>query len=445
MKGLTLLKTTVICLSLIGMVSAHAGTSVLWLRLDSESGYVQPGETVGLDLVLFLSELTVNGFQGVFSYNTLYFQDPAGGCVTEKGYPWDLLIWDSWRNGNGVPGKVDAAIGLDALGATGTGENNVIAQMVFTARTQEGITNIRFRSDVSDVESTILADITAQPVYPWVKFNSTRIFIDGTPPLVNILSATQNSSELLGAGAPNAIQGNVLITVEASDTLAGLDGLPTVTVTPQGGAAEDITASGVDNGAGTFSYTYTVTPATPNGTAVIDVLTTDMCGNLAEDSEPFTINKNRITGTVELESLNPPSSGIQRTVTFKATDTGGTLLKTWNISVYFAGGTSAGSYILNNVPGNTAGLSAKTNWNLRRKNSVVFDGDNQASIAFSGFRKLLGGDLNSDNMIQLWDYNILKTNWFTTNNVADINGDGMVQLWDYNIMKNNWFTIGETQ
>ena len=48
---------------------------------------------------------------------------------------------------------------------------------------------------------------------------------------------------------------------------------------------------------------------------------------------------------VELEAFR----GLTRTVTFKATDTGGVVRKTWTVSLSF-GGSSTANYALTDVP-----------------------------------------------------------------------------------------------
>jgi parallel beta-helix repeat protein len=264
--------------------------------------------------------------------------------------------------------------------------------------------------------------------------------IDSTAPTIVIASAKQGGQELIGT-ATNAVQGVVNIQVTASDGLSGLAGSPTVTVTANGGSAE--AAAFVNQSpAGTFNYTWSVASTTPNGTATINASVSDNAGNPASAaSKTFNINKNQVTGTVELQSLNPPTGGITRTVRFVAN--GGT--KTWDISVSFAAGSPTGSYTLTDVPDGTTALSAKAAWNLRRKlTGLSLDLDGQLTgVNFTGGSKLLGGDINGSNGINILDYSVLKTNWFTTNAVADINGDSMVNLPDYSIMKSNFFQKGD--
>jgi hypothetical protein len=104
---------------------------------------------------------------------------------------------------------------------------------------------------------------------------------------------------------------------------------------------------------------------------------------------------------------------------------------------------SVASFTLTNVDGLVAGankLSAQTKWNLR--STVSFTDPTQ--VNFTGDdNKLLGGDLNGSNSINVLDYGTLKSCWYTTNPVGDINGDGKVDNTDYGIQKDNWFKTGD--
>ena len=107
----------------------------------------------------------------------------------------------------------------------------------------------------------------------------------------------------------------------------------------------------------------------------------------------------QITGLLELEAFVGPS----RAVTFKATDGSSVVLKTWNVSLSFAGG-SVATYALTDVPLDTVSLSAKTDWNLRRKLGVSFV-NNTAVANFIGAHLLPAGDLdNSNTVVALSDF-----------------------------------------
>jgi len=147
----------------------------------------------------------------------------------------------------------------------------------------------------------------------------------------------------------------------------------------------------------------------------------------------------QITGTVELEAFR----GLTRAVTFKATDPGGVVRKTWTVSLSFAGGSTA-NYALTDVPLDTVSLSAKTDWNLRRKLSVSFT--NNAAVAhFTGPHLLPAGDLDNSNTVNLSDYYALASVWYTSAHAADMDGSGFVDLDDYFLLANHWQEAGDSE
>ena len=151
------------------------------------------------------------------------------------------------------------------------------------------------------------------------------------------------------------------------------------------------------------------------------------------------MNKNQITGTIELESF----VGTSREVVFVAT--GGVSDATWTITVDDFGGGATGTYTLDDVPAGTTGLSAKTAWNLRSKVGLVDQGDGQATADLTGVDHLPGGDLNGTNGINIQDYTLLKTRWLSADPLADIDGGGDVGVTDYTILKLNWFKMGDDE
>jgi len=271
--------------------------------------------------------------------------------------------------------------------------------------------------------------------------------IDSIAPVVDSISANQGGPELTPSGV--ALQGTVFIAVATSDNLSGVAGAPTVTVTPTGGSAESATPTG-ESPPGTYNYTWSVGATTPNGQATITVSgLADRSGNVASDAtDTFNINKNQITGQVQLEGF----VGASRVVTFVAT--GGTTTKTWDLTLT-GWASHITSYTLTDVPDGTTHLSAKTAWSLRRKLAVSLDGDGQAVVDFTGTEPvppaapgtgdyLRGGDLNGSNTVNVLDYSLMKTSW-GGGATGDINGDGFTGTVDYSIMKSNWFQIGDSQ
>jgi hypothetical protein len=270
---------------------------------------------------------------------------------------------------------------------------------------------------------------------------AVSVGVDNAAPVIGAITAEQNGASVLCPAV--AVQGTVDIYVEVTDGgCAGLVVPPAVTVDGIG------SASYVDVSGDTYHYTVDVLASTANGAHAIRVNAEDTLGNAgADDSAEICVNKNQISGRVELDSF----TGAARTVRFVAS---GGSPASWELSLSFTGG--IGSYTLVNVPDGTTALSAKTAWNLREKLTVSLDTQGQATgVDFIGDgvdgwsdatdHYLRGGDLNADNYVNIFDYSVLKINWNTHNAVADISGDGDVQLHDYSILKNSWFKGGDVE
>jgi hypothetical protein len=310
--------------------------------------------------------------------------------------------------------------------------DGTVAKIALTSRAGvEGTTKLVFRTDVVTpdyTKATYFSDMSAQPVWPH-KVDSVNIYIDGTLPVASF-EATQNGANVL-SGTPGAAQvtaGTVLITVTASDAFSGLDVASPVTVSIAGIVVTTV----VEGPAGVFTCTATITAATAQGPHAVEVTVTDKAGNATVLNGSLYVN---ITGQVELEGF----VGTARTVTFVAT--GGAETKTWLQSLSFVGGVA--TYTLPDVPAGTTGISAKTAWNLRRKLAV--SGAEPTGVNFTGASKLLGGDLDGSNSVNILDYSVLKLNWFGSAPQADINGDGTVNVNDYSLLRLNWFKIGDAE
>ncbi len=411
----------------------------LALNATTESLYVRPGEPVQIHMDV--SELTqpVNSCQAMLGYSSTYLY-ASSSCVAPGGGPWDLLIYNSWDVGSGVPGEIDAAIGVNAQGMVGTQADGTVAIITLTPTGFEGVTQVVFRPDaVPDpglLESTFLSNLQWQPVWPF-KSDSQEIIIDGTPPAIDIIYAKQNGTELLVSlgSTTKAVQGRVDIQVDASDQY-GLPAAPAVNVWDANGNALPAVFDGqIPYGSGEYFYHVDIPAGAANGQARIRAKVFDKAGNSSEDNDYFQIDKNQITGQVELDGF----IGAHRQVVFTATD-GATVLKTWAVDLNFTGGTA--SFTLTEVPNGIAVLTADTNWSLRGKLDTQLDSSGQATANFTGADMLFGGDLNGDNFINIQDYAILKSGWYL-NTVGDINGNGSTELADYTILKRNFFLRGE--
>jgi hypothetical protein len=193
--------------------------------------------------------------------------------------------------------------------------------------------------------------------------------------------------------------------------------------------------------AGVVTYTVTLTVPTgaTNGTYQVTGAVRDRSGNWSATANlgSFKI-ANEVLATVELQGF----VGGNRDVVFVATSSAGLVLKTWAAkTVTFTA--SVGTVPLEDVPAGTAAISAKTAWNLRSKATVPFTPEGVGAVSLTGAKKLRGGDLNGDNVVNLLDYSILRYHWYTVNPVADIDGNGEVTLPDYSILAANFYQLGD--
>jgi len=275
---------------------------------------------------------------------------------------------------------------------------------------------------------------------------------DTEPPVISAVTATQGVD--VKDCAATVVQGVVAISVTATDQCP----LAAPTVELVNGANTE-TATFVDESpAGTFNYAWTVTPATASGTWTATVTATDAGGGSDTASFTLCVNPCQIAGMVQLESFNGTGTiplASHRVVTFKATDVGGVVLKTWTLDLTFTVGTAASggvaSFTLTDVPAGTLNVSAKTDWNKRRKLAVAFDPNCQGVVNFTGATQLKGGDISGDNTVNLADYSALVSHWLELVSavpaaaVADMNGDDAVNFLDYVILGTNWFTVGDPE
>jgi hypothetical protein len=275
--------------------------------------------------------------------------------------------------------------------------------------------------------------------------------VDNQPPIITSVAATEiqpysGTVNVINC-ASTAVQGTVNIAVVASDNCNFANGFPTVGLTNglSGQAATFVN----QNPAGTFNYTWAVTPATADGTWSATVTAADYA-NVTTSGFTVCVDNSQITGQVELQNFvgtgtTPPHT---RTVTFVATDApGANVLKTWVLPLSNSSG-AVFNYTLTQVPPNTAGLSAKTMWNLRTKLGVTLV-SGQATAYFTGASNLLGGDIaGNDNRINSADVTAMNNNYglpMPGAASADINGDGRVNAADVNFINNNYGAVGDPQ
>ena len=224
-------------------------------------------------------------------------------------------------------------------------------------------------------------------------------------------------------------------------------------IASSGGALDVTTLSGtvpfpveIDFGGWMRLFELNVSGAIPKPAATqVGAFALTMDGQLS-----FTAGvQKQVVGLVGMEAYaGPAHNGVgSRTVTFKATDGGGSVLATWNQTLTFGpdgSGNGVASYTLNNVPSGTINVSAKTAWNLRKKLTAAFTGG-QGIANFTGASVLPAGDINDSNLVDIFDYFKLAAAWYHADSSADIDGSGLVNLDDYFLLANRWYQAGDPQ
>jgi hypothetical protein len=283
---------------------------------------------------------------------------------------------------------------------------------------------------------------------PDIHGNFTNIIyntrIDADAPVLGAIAAVQGASNVKNS-ANTVLQGVVSISVVAGDNCGLVGGHPSVDLVNGVNNEAATFVSGVGSVDSPFLYTWTVTSATAGGAWTATVIAADLCQQ-TNDTFTLEVNKNEISGQIELQGF----AGTSRTVVFKASDgasSNATVLKTWTVPLTFTNGVA--DFTLTAVPDGTLGLSAKTDWNLRRKLGVT-PMNGQATANFTGASYLWGGDVGTNslsvNKVLSDDYFAVVNVWGSTNTPAsDITGEGAINVLDYSQIAEHWQKTGDPE
>ncbi|HUU58187.1 MAG TPA: hypothetical protein VMZ50_01480, partial [Phycisphaerae bacterium] len=274
--------------------------------------------------------------------------------------------------------------------------------------------------------------------------DEVHFVVDSTPPAIAIVSVKQDGIELLGGRA--AGRGTVDIQVTASDALAGLAAVPAVVLHfSDASTAPAIYAN--ESPAGTFNYTYLLTGATPNGACQVTASVADLAGNNADaDPEEFDINVRVLTATVELEGYTG-SPGALLTLRFAFTDAAGTVLgERRDVQVPYTNGRDTESVIVGQVPEGTVNVSCKEVGHFLRRRVAIAGAGSDLTASFEDDNKLLGGDYNNDNFVELTDFAQFCRDFSKPScPESDINGDGDVDSIEFGYIGMHFFQLGDPE
>lgn len=242
----------------------------------------------------------------------------------------------------------------------------------------------------------------------------------------------------------------------------------------------------------TFTATVTGSGPTPTGTVTFKEAGTDLgigtldgsgvatcvISTLSAVGSPHSItavysgdgNYGASSGTVTL-SVHPQLSGSLASaslsgymgntieVVFVAKDSNGNGLATNAVELATADGGSTFTYAIG-VPANTATLSLKPRFYLRKKFSVPGTIATADHVILDITGTFLGGDADGNNQVDGNDYAWLRALWGKTGNTQydvnsdhnidaddfpDLNGDGVTDAKDYAILKAGWYQKGDNE
>jgi hypothetical protein len=400
--------------------------------------YVRPGQDV--HLTLSQSGLAVASI-GFVAYLTFRPDLLSFTSATYTPSPYD------------VPSPPVVGNGQMVLAARVTGGSTsadaALADLVFTAGSTDGPTAVTFGTSPGSPQitpPTRLFDIHSTHNVP-VTRDSTIIYVDAIPPSVNITSATQNGTELIG-GPAEATAGPVNIAVAASDVSSGLAGHPVVTVTPHGGSAE-AAAFVSESPIGTFSYTWNVTDTTPTGSAEINASAVDNVGNIGHATpQSFTIAGPHLTLNIQLEGIL--SSSVTRTMKILLGGDAVPQLE-YNLPVTFVNQIGTlGLHGIPKLPGYSCVSVKDTQHTVYSTQSIVHSAPGQYVANLTGNDKLLGGDVDNNDVVDVYDYGIIAVQWNTTGHPlappapdGDIDDNGKVYKEDFRIFWSHFLTRGD--
>lgn len=448
-------------LPILSPIAASAGGDI-----DLAAGIDAPGQTATTsDDTLANLTFTAGGTEGITNI-VFRFTDPPTRMADAFGNEIAVTTMDS------APIVIDntapAGVSISAVPSSWTNASTVT--LTFSATDSlSGIDHYELSIDgglyftatsTYALDVSLMADGTHQATVKAVDragneaTASTNFYLDETSPSISIVSAKQNSVELIPSGT--AIQGAVNIQVTASDITSGLNGHPAVTVTPNGGSAEAATYVN-ESPTGTFNYTWAVDETTPNGTATINATISDNAANPASaTTKTFNVNKTQAVVTVQLEGV---TASLNRWIKFVIGGTGGSAGPlTITRQVAFTSGVGTETFTNLDPTGDWTRISAKDEQHTLRQTVnlqvVGPSSDRQYSAAFTVDDQLIGGDVTNDNIVDILDFGVfagqyntspsLDTTWSTRNANISCDGNPGVGTEDFTYIQQKFLSVGDT-
>ncbi|WP_377174652.1 right-handed parallel beta-helix repeat-containing protein [Roseibacillus ishigakijimensis] len=454
--------------------------------------YLQPGDgfKVGLDVSALTEAIDTVDAKIAYSYSLLEPWNPANPNPDyELDAPWGNMHAVS-EDLEGVIGLISSGTGQSLESSSPTAEDDQVVRYLLTARSDapDTVSGIFFRPDLHDsaiaeteFDNPASTNELSRPsganpseairLTPFTA-NTGRLIIDGTTPEVDYATAPTGyqaqasigSVDVFGSGelAVREAGAPIVIHFLTADNLAGIDDEDVVVTATSGSTTLTADRSSSDLGIDDDDHTFDLavpSVGAPSGTYSVNVEVRDRSGNVANfPLGTFTLT-DEVHATVQLDGFE----GAAREVTFKATDSSGAVLGTWeDVLVDFTadpmGEGNFGMVSLTSIPAGTVAISAKTDWTLRKRLSVSLT-DGYGSISLTAAHDnpsdshdgmLTAGDFDGDNIVKGTDYTLLRHVYNKVLNeeenifpeIGDITGDGVTTRSDYDQFVINYFTVG---
>ncbi len=427
------------------------------LYVFTDNPYVQPADTITYRLGMANLAQPVYGSQAFLS-------NSAPGVQSFAGAGYTALPFSTWII-NPITATLAIASGTDFFGPGVTDDAN-LAGLQFAAA-NEGAARLLIEAVNGQGIPTRFTDVLGQEVTP-KRFSSNVVIVDGTPPQLTSLSATQGGPNLIPGGT--AIQGVMDVSVVVADpaTGSGLAAYPVLIVdfAPIGSnGGEDVQITMHAGDGNEFRAQVALGTTTPCGPAEIRVEAADDSGNLGLTSGALLVNTAQVAIEVSLSHVQLPTGVVvTRWVQITLGSTGGSnppIVVDALVAFSDPDGTGVGNTlpasgvaIITQLPCGVGtaidAVSAKDPLHtLRSAGALTYLGNNQ----YMGSVALAGGDANNDNVIDVLDFGVFASQYGMNVGAntaisqppphADFSANGLVDTADYTFISTQFLMVGD--
>ncbi len=291
---------------------------------------------------------------------------------------------------------------------------------------------------------------------------SNITMFDGVAPSVSLPTATQGT---LSVFSNPVMTGMLNIGLTASDAFTGLLQHPSVKIdfAPLGAGPEDVTLPVSSTSGNAFAASYNVPNNAPSGAGALLVSAVDRAGNVQANSYPLNVNTATLTVNLQLQGVSAASitRGVEITLGGNpASGINAPISLNRNVT-FLAGSATVVFNALDGIPTTSGVLNyavgAKDTLHTLRSTVAAPGVGNQYVANVNGPKALRGGNLNTDNKIDIGDYVVYATRFgipvspntpfavpfgphAPTLRHADISGDGNVDSVEFSYISAGFAT-----